>query len=73
MLWRSGIHIHFKIDADAMNRRRHRFCVRLKIYHIYQGKRRQYAGKCACAYCICSVKNTIENETYLTDCSSNLT
>jgi len=36
-LWRSEIHINLKIDADALNRRRHRFCVRRTIYHIYQG------------------------------------
>jgi hypothetical protein len=35
--------------------------------------RRQYAVKCACVYTLCSVKNKIENETNLTDCTSNLT
>jgi hypothetical protein len=35
-LWRSEIHINLKIDADALNRRRRRFCVRRKIYHIYE-------------------------------------
>jgi hypothetical protein len=72
-LWRSEIHNNIKIDADALNRRRRRFCVRRKIRHFYQGQRRQYAGKCACVYSICSVKNKIENETNLTDCTSNLT
>jgi hypothetical protein len=37
MLWRSEIHINLKIDADALNRRRRRFCVRRTICHIYQG------------------------------------
>jgi len=53
-LWRSEIHINIKIDADDLNRRRRRFCVRRK-YIICQGQWRQYAGKCACIYCICSV------------------
>jgi hypothetical protein len=35
-LWRSEIHINLKIDADALNRRRRRFCIRRKIYHIYE-------------------------------------
>jgi len=26
-LWRSEIHMNFKTDADALNRRRRRFCV----------------------------------------------
>jgi hypothetical protein len=73
MLWRSRIHINLKIDADALNRRRRRFCVRRKVYHIYQEQRREYAGKCACVYGVCSVKNKFENETYLTACTSNLT
>jgi hypothetical protein len=72
-LWRSEIHINLKIDADALNRRRRRFCVRRTTYHIYPGERRQNAGKCACVYGVCSVKNKIENETNLTDCTSNLT
>jgi len=58
---------------QSKNRRRRRFCVPRKIHHIYQGQRRQYAGKCACVYGVCSVKNKIENETNLTDCTSNLT
>jgi hypothetical protein len=33
-LWRSEIHIDLKIDADALNRYRRRFCVRRTIYHI---------------------------------------
>jgi hypothetical protein len=33
-LWRSEIHINVKIDADALNRRRRRFCVRVQ-YVIY--------------------------------------
>jgi hypothetical protein len=37
-LWRSEIHINLKIDADALNRRRRRFCVRRSIYHIYHGQ-----------------------------------
>jgi hypothetical protein len=72
-IWRSKIHISLKVDADTLNRRRRRFCVRRKIYHIYQGQRRQYAAKCACVYDVCSVKNKIGNETNLTDCTSNLT
>jgi hypothetical protein len=56
-LWRSQVHINLKIDADALNRRRRRFCVRRKMYHTYQGGRRQYAGKCACVYGIFSIKN----------------
>jgi hypothetical protein len=72
-LWRSEIHINLKIDADALNRRRHRFCVRRNVYHIFQGQRREYACKCACVYGVCSVKNKIKNETYLTDSTSNLT
>jgi hypothetical protein len=39
-LWRSEIHMNSKIDADALNRRRRRFCIRRKIYHIYQEQRR---------------------------------
>jgi hypothetical protein len=72
-LWRSGIDINLKIDADALNRRRRRFCVRRTIYHIYQGYWRLYAVKCACVYVICIVKNKVENETSLTDCTFNLT
>jgi hypothetical protein len=52
--------MNVKIDADALNRRRRRVCVRRNIY-ISQVQRRQYAGKCACVYGICSVKNKIEN------------
>jgi hypothetical protein len=33
-LRRSGIHMNLKIDADALNRRRRRFCVRRTMYHI---------------------------------------
>jgi hypothetical protein len=72
-LWRSEIHIKLKIDANALNRRRRRFCVRRKLCAIYYGQRRQYVGKYACVYGVCSVKNKIENETYLTDRTSNLT
>jgi hypothetical protein len=43
-LWKSEILIELKIDADAQNRRRRRFCVRRKIDPIYQGQRRKYAG-----------------------------
>jgi hypothetical protein len=72
MLWRSEIHINLKIDADVLNRRRCRFCVRRKTYHIYQCQRRQYSGKCACVYGVCSVKNKIVNEINLTDFQPNL-
>jgi hypothetical protein len=72
-LWRSEIHINLKSDADALNRRRRRFCVRRKIYRIHQGQRRQYAGKYARVYSVYSVKNKIENETNLTGCPSNIT
>jgi hypothetical protein len=72
-LWRSEIHKNLKIDADALNRRRRRFYVRRTTYRIYQGQCRKYAGKRACVYDICSVKNKIENETNLTNCTSNLT
>jgi len=44
-----------KIDAEDLNRRRRRFYARRNIYHIYQGQWGQYAGKCVCAYGICSV------------------
>jgi hypothetical protein len=72
-LWRSEIHINLKMDADALNRRRRRFCVRSTMCHIYPRQRKQDAGKCACVYGICSVKNEIENETNLSACTSNLT
>jgi hypothetical protein len=39
-LWRSGIHISLKIDAENLNRRRRRFCVRRTIYNIYQRQER---------------------------------
>jgi hypothetical protein len=55
--WRSQNHIKLKIDADALNRRRRRFYVRRKIGHIYQGRRRQYARKCASVHGVCSVNN----------------
>jgi hypothetical protein len=61
-LWSSEIHINLNIDVDALNRPQRRFCVRSTIHNIYQGECRQYAGKCACVYGICSVKNKIENE-----------
>jgi len=54
-LWRSGIHINLEIDAGALKRRRCRFSVRRTIYHIHQGKWKQYSGKCAYVYHICSV------------------
>jgi hypothetical protein len=72
-LWRSEKHITLKIDADALNRRRRRFYVRRIISHIYAGQLKQYAGQCACVYSVCTVNNKIENETHLTDCTSNLT
>jgi hypothetical protein len=59
-LWRSEIHSNLKIDADAQNRRRRRIGVRRTMYHIYSRQRRQYAGKCACVYGICSVKYKIK-------------
>jgi hypothetical protein len=37
-LWRSEIHINLKIDADALNRRRRRFCVHRTICRIYHGQ-----------------------------------
>jgi hypothetical protein len=37
-LWRSEIHINLKIDADALNRRRRRLCIRRTICHIHQGQ-----------------------------------
>jgi hypothetical protein len=64
-LWRSEIRINLKIDADALNRRRRRFCVRRSIYHIYQRHRRQYVDKCAGVYGICILKNKIENQKIL--------
>jgi hypothetical protein len=65
--------MNLKIDADALNRRWGHFCVLRTIYHIDIGQRRQYAGKCACTYGVCIVKNKIENETNLTECTSSLT
>jgi hypothetical protein len=70
---RSEIHVNIKVNLVALNRRRRRFCVRHTIYHIYQGHRRQYSGNSACVYGTCSVKNKMENETNLTDCTSNET
>jgi hypothetical protein len=58
--------MNLKIDADALNRRRRRFYVRRTIRQIYQGQRRQYAGKYACVYGVCYVKNKIEKETNVT-------
>jgi hypothetical protein len=72
-LWRSEIDINLKIDADVLNRRRRRFCVSCTISHIYQGQVSQSAGKCACVYGVCVVKNKVENETNLTESTSNLT
>jgi len=46
-LLRSEIHINLKIDAEALNRRRCRYCIWRTIYHIYQAQWRQYAAKCA--------------------------
>jgi hypothetical protein len=37
-LWKSEIHINLKIDADAQNRRRRRFCFQRKICRICQGQ-----------------------------------
>jgi ribosomal protein S27AE len=64
---------YIKIDVDDINRRWRRFCARCTVYHIYQGQSRQYAGKFTCVYGIYSVKNNIENETNLTDCTSKIT
>jgi len=72
-LWRSEIRINLKIDADALNRHRRRFCVRRTVYDIYRGQCRQYAGKYACVYGICREKNKIENERNHTDWTCNLT
>jgi hypothetical protein len=74
-LWRSEIHINLKIDAEALNRRRRRFDVRRTICRIYQGKWRQYAGKCACVYGECSVKINLEkpNKSYRLYFQPNLT
>jgi len=47
--------MNLNIYAGALSRCRCRFCVRRTIFHIYQGQWRQYAGKCACVYSICSV------------------
>jgi hypothetical protein len=66
---RSELCIKLKIDADALNRRRRRLCVRRTIYPIHQG---QNAGKCACVYGICSVNNKIQNETNHINCTYNL-
>jgi len=66
-------HINLKIEVHDLNRRRRLFSILCKIHHIYQGERRQYAGKCACVYGVGTVKKKIENETNLTDCTSNLT
>jgi len=65
-LWRSEIHLNLKIGADALSRRRRRYCVCRKIYDIHQGEQRQYAGMCACAYGVCSEQNKSENETNIT-------
>jgi hypothetical protein len=37
-LWRSEIRIKLKIDADALNRRWRRFCIRRTVCPIYQGQ-----------------------------------
>jgi hypothetical protein len=39
-IWRSKILINLKIDADALNRRRRRFCVRRTMSLIYPEQRR---------------------------------
>jgi len=49
------MHVNLKIDPDDLNRRRRRFCVRRKIYHIYKWRRRQYACRCAWVYVVCRV------------------
>jgi hypothetical protein len=72
-LWISEIHVNLKIDADALNRRRRRFCVCNTMCHICARQRRQDAGECAYVYGICSVKNEIENNSNLTVCTSNPT
>jgi hypothetical protein len=53
-IWRSGIHISLNDDADAFNRRRHRFLLRCTIHHICQ-------GHWAWVYDIWNVKNKIQN------------
>jgi hypothetical protein len=50
-----------------------RFYIHHTIYHVDQGRWKQYVGKSACVYGICSAKNKIENETNITNCASNLT
>jgi hypothetical protein len=44
-LWRTEIHINLKIEDEGLNRRRRRLCVRRRVYHIYEGQRRQSAVK----------------------------
>jgi len=65
--------MNVKIDADALNRRRRRFCVRLTIYHIYHGQLRLSAGMCACVYGVCIVKNKMEYGTNLMESTANIT
>jgi hypothetical protein len=36
--WRSKVRINLKIDAEALNRRWRRFCVRRTVFHIYEGQ-----------------------------------
>jgi len=44
------------------------------MHHIYQGERRQYAGRCAYVYVICSLKNkTKRNKSYRLYFQSKLT
>jgi hypothetical protein len=42
-------------------------------YITHEVQQRQFSGKWACVYDVSSVKNKIENETDLTDYTSNLT
>jgi hypothetical protein len=68
-MWRK-IHKNLKINADALNRRRRRLCVRRTVYHMYQCQCRQSAGKYACVCGICNVKYKSENETHRNDWTS---
>jgi hypothetical protein len=65
-LWRSEFHINLKIEAGVA------FVCAVKYISIKDSEG-SLLVKCACVYGVCSVKNNIENETNLTDCTSNLT
>jgi len=57
--WRSDIHMNLKIDDDALNRRRRRFCVRLTICHIYQRQCRHMlvSAHASAVYAVRSIKS----------------